>query len=150
MSSGAHAEAWVSYLQRDDANARLYGGPISVSDLFQGKVPAPAAAKPLLQTLYAAEGRPQILGTEQIPTGLTPGDTEITAEEAEALKDKTNETTRTEQHDGDHGGDRHDERPNATVPRAHRVPPPFASAASPSSMAASADHYPPEKEHAPS
>jgi hypothetical protein len=52
-----------------------------VPDILAGKVKAPHGATPLLQTLYAAEGRPQVLGTDMIPEGVAPGDTELTEEE---------------------------------------------------------------------
>ena len=41
---------------------------------------------PLLQTLYAAEGRPDVLGTQHIPQGHAPGDAEITEEEAKEIE----------------------------------------------------------------
>ncbi|PWN21780.1 DUF500-domain-containing protein, partial [Microstroma glucosiphilum] len=68
-------------LKRDDANARFYGQKVTVADIFQGKVRAPPAAKPLMQTLYAAEGRPDFLGTDAIPQGLTPGDIPVSEDD---------------------------------------------------------------------
>jgi len=73
-------------LKRDDANARFYGGPFSVRDILQGRAMAnPAAVRPLLATLYAAEGRPQIMGMQYVPQGPAPGDTMITDQEKAAL-----------------------------------------------------------------
>ncbi|PWO00426.1 DUF500-domain-containing protein, partial [Tilletiopsis washingtonensis] len=74
-------------LKRDDANARFYGGSYSVRDILQGRAMANAAAvRPLLATLYAAEGRPQIMGTQYVPQGPAPGDTMITDQEKAALQ----------------------------------------------------------------
>lgn len=68
-------------LKRDDANARLYGRQVPVADIFAGAVSPPPAAQPLLQTLYAAEGRPQVMGTHAIPQGQTPGDLPVSEDE---------------------------------------------------------------------
>lgn len=72
--------------QRDDANARLYGRQVSVGDIFAGSVGLPPAAQPLLQTLYAAEGRPQVMGTHAIPQGQTPGDLPVSEEELKSYE----------------------------------------------------------------
>lgn len=72
-------------LKRDDANARFYGRSISTADIFAGTVPPPPAARPLMQTLYAAEGRPQVMGTDAIPQGQAPGDRPLSDEERQAL-----------------------------------------------------------------
>lgn len=106
-------------LQRDDANARFYGRPVSVTDLFQSKIKAPAAVRPLLQTLYAAEGRPEVMGMEQIPQGFTPGDTEITRDEAEALRLESDDVIESK---GDEG---EIEQNGGEHTKMHRVPPPF-------------------------
>ncbi|PWN52107.1 DUF500-domain-containing protein [Violaceomyces palustris] len=70
-------------LKRDDENARFYGTPgVSVSDILNGNIVSPpAACIPLWQTIYAAEGRPQIMGTDRIPQGGTPGDLVMTEED---------------------------------------------------------------------
>jgi hypothetical protein len=77
---------FLSLAQRDDANARYYGRKVSVAEIFEGKAMAPSSALPLLQTLYAAEGRPEILGTHEIPEGQTPGDLSISPEEAKEME----------------------------------------------------------------
>lgn len=103
-------------LQREDANARFYGHPVTVPDILAGKYKAPSAAMPLLQTLYAAEGRPEVLGTDRIPEGLAPGDTELTEEEKKELEAN---------------GHGHEEHHASAIPQSsssksigHRVPPP--------------------------
>ena len=71
-------------LKRDDANARFYQSPgITVADILSGNLgaPAPPACIPLWQTLYAAEGRPQVMGVDRIPQGGTPGDLQLTQED---------------------------------------------------------------------
>lgn len=99
--------------QRDDANARFYGSPVTVGDILAGKPMTPSAAKPLLQTLYAAEGRPEVLGTDQIPQGLAPGDSELTEEEKKELGHQPDE----------HSSDLSSQ---TKQPHGHRVPPPLA------------------------
>lgn len=42
--------------------------------------------RPLWQTLYAAEGRPDVMGTEKIPEGVAPGETSISTDEAKELE----------------------------------------------------------------
>lgn len=75
-------------LSRDDANGRFYGrnGPVTPAEVFSGSVSTPPAAKPLLQTLYAAEGRPQVLGVDAIPSGQTPGDRVLNEQEIQAIQ----------------------------------------------------------------
>ncbi|KAN0066306.1 hypothetical protein ACQY0O_000400 [Thecaphora frezii] len=71
-------------LKRDDANARFYQSPgISVKDILSGNLrgPPPAACVPLWQTIYAAEGRPQVMGVDRIPQGDTPGDLVLTEQD---------------------------------------------------------------------
>ncbi|EST06588.1 Src homology-3 domain protein [Kalmanozyma brasiliensis GHG001] len=71
-------------LKRDDENARFYQTPgITVDNILSGQLqrPAPAAVLPLWQTIYAAEGRPQLMGTDRIPDGTTPGDLVLTEED---------------------------------------------------------------------
>lgn len=88
-SKGAYAGLQLDgtiVLKRDDANARFYGQQASTSDIFKGRVIAPKSVRPLWQTLYAAEGRSEFMGTEQIPQGLAPGEIGISAEEAKELE----------------------------------------------------------------
>lgn len=88
-SKGAYAGIQLDgtiVLKRDDANARFYGQQASVSDILAGKVKAPDAVKPLWQTLYAAEGRTDVMGTDHIPQGLAPGEIGISDEEAKELE----------------------------------------------------------------
>ncbi|SPO34746.1 related to YSC84 - protein involved in the organization of the actin cytoskeleton [Pseudozyma flocculosa] len=72
-------------LKRDDANTRFYGSPLPVKDILEGRLqaPAPAACLPLWQTIYAAEGRPQVMGVDRIPQGdmSTPGDLVMTEDD---------------------------------------------------------------------
>ncbi|UZJ56837.1 hypothetical protein CBS101457_006157 [Exobasidium rhododendri] len=145
-SKGAYAGVQLDgtiILKRDDANARFYGRKVSVTDIFEGKVIVPSAATPLLQTLYAAEGRPEVMGTQHIPEGLAPGDVVITPEEAKEMEARSN-------HDGSHTtqpasfsqqsladqSGTHTARASA-----HRVPPPPPPAYEKSTASA----YPPEK-----
>ncbi|KAJ1030048.1 hypothetical protein NDA16_000961 [Ustilago loliicola] len=71
-------------LKRDDENGRFYKSPgIKVEQILSGQitVPAPAAVLPLWQTIYAAEGRPNVMGIDRTPEGATPGDLELTEED---------------------------------------------------------------------
>lgn len=136
-------------MQRDDANARFYGSKVSVSDIFEGKVKAPPAAMPLLQTLYAAEGRPEVLGTQHIPQGLTPGDTEITPEEARVMEahnhDEKADHTQTQDTQATPISQQSVAAEHAVPPTSsssiHRVPPP----PPPPTYESSTSSYPPEK-----
>lgn len=77
-------------LKRDDENGRFYNAPgITASEILSGQLrgPAPAAVMPLWQTIYAAEGRAEVMGTDRIPDGATPGDLEMTEED---MKDASN------------------------------------------------------------
>lgn len=89
-SKGAYAGLTLDgtiVLKRDDANARFYGvQQVSASDVLAGKVKAPDAVKPLWQTLYAAEGRADVMGIDGIPQGLAPGEIGISDEEAKELE----------------------------------------------------------------
>ncbi|CAO1631399.1 unnamed protein product [Parajaminaea phylloscopi] len=78
-------------LNRDDANGRFFGrpGPVTAAEIFSGALPHPPATRPLLQTLYAGEGNPQILGTDAIPSGQAPGDRPLSQEEVQALASQT-------------------------------------------------------------
>lgn len=51
----------------------------------------PPAVDPLWQTLYAAEGKPQVLGTDRIPQGKTPGEIGLSSEEASELKEMSDD-----------------------------------------------------------
>ncbi len=76
-------------LNRDDENGRFYSSPgISAGNILSGQLqgPAPPAVMPLWQTIYAAEGRPEVMGTDRIPDGATPGDLEYTEEEMNDAK----------------------------------------------------------------
>ena len=71
-------------LKRDDENGRFYKSPgIKVDQILTGQLPGPApqAVLPLWQTIYAAEGRPDVMGVDRIPEGATPGDLEMTEED---------------------------------------------------------------------
>ncbi|GAC99407.1 hypothetical protein PHSY_007008 [Pseudozyma hubeiensis SY62] len=71
-------------LKRDDENARFYKSPgIKVDSILAGQLPGPppATVTPLWQTIYAAEGRPELMGTDRIPEGTTPGDLELTEQD---------------------------------------------------------------------
>lgn len=76
--------------KRDDENGRFYKSPgIKVDNILSGQLPGPvpAAVTPLWQTIYAAEGRPELMGTDRIPEGTTPGDLELTEDD---MKDASN------------------------------------------------------------
>lgn len=71
-------------LKRDDENGRFYKAPgIKVDNILSGQLPGPVppAVMPLWQTIYAAEGRPEVMGIDRIPEGATPGDLELTEED---------------------------------------------------------------------
>lgn len=136
-SKGAYAGLQLDgtiMLKRDDANTRFYGSEISVQDIFAGKPITPSAAKPLLQTLYTAEGRLEVMGTDQIPQGLAPGDTEFTEEEKKELGHQQGETPSSSSNLGY----------QPRQPHGHRVPPPLAPPAY-DTISASPVQPPPEK-----
>ena len=99
---------------------------------------ATPACTALLQTLYAAEGRPEVMGTQHIPQGLTPGDTEITEEEAKEMEahnsgqaalsaeTATAQTGQTPlpQESNDEGAGMQGTSQPSIGSRTHRVPPP--------------------------
>jgi lipid-binding SYLF domain-containing protein len=71
-------------LKRDDENGRFYNSPgITADNILSGQLraPAPRAVMPLWQTIYAAEGRSEIMGTDRIPEGTTPGDLELSEQD---------------------------------------------------------------------
>lgn len=99
---------------------------------------ATPACTALLQTLYAAEGRPEVMGTQHIPQGLTPGDTEITEEEAKEMEahnsgqappstetaaDQTGQTPLPQKITDEGAGMQGTSQPSLGS-RTHRVPPP--------------------------
>ncbi|SPO20339.1 related to YSC84 - protein involved in the organization of the actin cytoskeleton [Ustilago trichophora] len=85
-------------LKRDDENGRFYTSPgIKVDQILSGQLqaPAPAAAMPLWQTIYAAEGRPDVMGVDRIPEGATPGDLELTEDD---MKEASSYAEQEQQH----------------------------------------------------
>jgi transcription initiation factor TFIID subunit TAF12 len=139
-------------LQRDDANARFYGSNVTVSDILHGKSGTPRAALPLMQTLYAAEGRPEILGTEAIPEGGAPGDVELSPEEKKELESYQQEQQQQQQQQqGGQGVVDAAQSPfgdqaavNSSGKTSHRVPPPPPPSYDASTASSSAG-YPIEK-----
>lgn len=81
----------TAVLKRDDENHRFYKNPsLSVEQILSGQLqePPPFAVLPLWQTIYAAEGRPELMGVDRIPEGTTPGDLELSKEEMNAQQEK--------------------------------------------------------------
>ncbi|CDU23282.1 related to YSC84-protein involved in the organization of the actin cytoskeleton [Sporisorium scitamineum] len=112
-------------LKRDDENGRFYKSPdIKVDSILSGQLPGPvpAAVTPLWQTIYAAEGRPELMRTDRIPEGTTPGDLELTEED---MKSASNYAEQEQHHQ--------QQQPGASVApvgslSTRRVPPPPSSA----------------------
>ncbi|SNX84055.1 related to YSC84 - protein involved in the organization of the actin cytoskeleton [Melanopsichium pennsylvanicum] len=133
-------------LKRDDENGRFYKSPgIKVDQILSGQLqgPAPAAIMPLWQTIYAAEGRPDVMGTDRIPEGATPGDLELT--EAD-MKEASNyaEQEKQQQHQQHHSA--------VTAPvgsiSSRKLPPPPPSAAVGGSTVVGSSEAPPSQPYA--
>ncbi|KAL4398963.1 regulation of ruffle assembly protein [Malassezia pachydermatis] len=77
-------------LTRSDENARFYNYPdIEIATILDNRLPwhqIPKACTPLWQALYAAEGRPDYMGTNEIPMEPSPGDHKWTEEELAQLQ----------------------------------------------------------------
>lgn len=107
-------------LKREDENGRFYNAPgIKAENILSGQLPGPvpAAVMPLWQTIYAAEERPELMGTDRIPEGTTPGDLEMTEED---MKDASSLASKEHQQQQQYG--------TAVAPvgslSSRRVPPP--------------------------
>lgn len=115
-------------LSRIDEDARFYHYPdIKVETLLDNTLPRhqiPAEVMPLWQALYRAEGRPDYMGTDQIPQGEAPSDHVLTDAEVDQLHAEGMRRKEAEQ-----GGESLDEKPLDEKPAGlsgddRHVPPP--------------------------
>ncbi|KDN46101.1 DUF500-domain-containing protein [Tilletiaria anomala UBC 951] len=76
MYAGVAIEGTI-ILKRDDENRRFYNADVSATQILSGDgrtFPPPTGARPLLATLYSAEGKIEVMGTTDIPSGKTTDD----------------------------------------------------------------------------
>ena len=110
-------------LSRIDEDARFYHYPdIKVETLLDNALPRhqiPAEVVPLWQALYRAEGRPDYMGTDQIPQGEAPSDHVLTDAEVDQLHAESMRRKEAEQ-----GGESLDEKPAGSSGDDRHVPPP--------------------------